>query len=83
MALRVAPTTIHRWLFDLSDFSSTQRERRGRERERSFSRVIFVKFLSYVKCLWMKRNKEMELYSRYASPCMSTELERLANGTRQ
>lgn len=82
MALRVAPTTISSMAFrSFRFFFHAKREER--ERERSFSRVIFVKFLSYVKCLWMKRNKEMELYSRYASPCMSTELERLANGTRQ
>lgn len=37
---------FHRWLFDLSDFSSTQRERRGREREVSRESSSLSSFLT-------------------------------------
>lgn len=67
--LRIAPMTIPsipRLLdFDLLDFCSAHRER---ERERIFSRIIFVKsFLRGAKCLRIKRNKEIELYAVHES----------------
>lgn len=49
--------------FSIFQIFLPRKERGEGERERSFSRVIFVKFLSHVKCLWMKRNKKMELYA--------------------